>query len=197
MKRQECMAWLFDVRRRFGLLSDTLALAVVLFDTCYDGQNLRLYAAACMSVAAKYEEISPPTFNQLGIQAHEFRDMTNMELAVLKACGYCLSDIRHPVWHLNNMCEERDACYEEAVELALGEMAREDCMVCRYMDVAAECLESVRAAHVAPFTARIEVADCPSEALPPLDVARNVFALSNVFEELVPLGATLPAVAQL
>lgn len=147
MKRQECLAWLFEVRRRFGLLPDTLALAIVLFDTCYDGQNLRVYTAACMSVAAKYEEMSPPSFKQLGIQVYEFDDMTNMELAVLKACGYCVSNIRHPIWHLNNTCMVRDRRYEEAAELALGGMANPECREYTYKDIATECWEIVCSRH--------------------------------------------------
>ena len=143
MQRYDSVSWMFDIKKKYGLLPETLALAIYLFDSCYSlisikGVNIRIYRAACMSVASKYEETLPPSFRQLGVYIYEHDTMTNTELSVLQANGYSVSNIRHPVWYINNMCIMMDVRYKNAIELVLWAMADPSCHEYTYLDIALE-----------------------------------------------------------
>lgn len=152
MDRKQCIEYMFNIKKYYNLLPETLALSISLFDICYPllagkGFDARIYRAACMSVASKYEEMAPPSFRQLGVYTYENDIMTNAELSVLQACGYCVSNIRHPVWHINNMCILRDARYYEAIELALGAMLEPACQGYAYFNIALESWRLAREKH--------------------------------------------------
>jgi hypothetical protein len=97
-----------------------------------------------MSVACKYEESEPPSFRQLGIYIYEHDTMTRAELSVLQDCGYCVSNIRHPVWHINNMCITRDVRYKHAIDLVLWAMSDPACQEYTYLDIALESWKLAR-----------------------------------------------------
>jgi hypothetical protein len=89
--------WLVDVHYKYGLLPQTLHIAVMLIDRFLEKtlsvgrQRLQLVGVAAMFVAAKYEEIYPPEaedFVKITDNAYTREDVFQMEAKMLAALGY-------------------------------------------------------------------------------------------------------------
>ncbi|KMZ70808.1 Cyclin A-like protein [Zostera marina] len=90
--RMVLVDWLVEVASEYNLSSHTLYLAVSCLDRFLSRRSipkskLQLLGVACMSVAAKYEEMSPPNsaeFADITDNAFTKREVSDMEINVLK-----------------------------------------------------------------------------------------------------------------
>merc|ERR1711962_539605 len=104
--------WLVEVSEEYKLQTETLHLAVNYIDRflsymAVQRSKLQLVGAACMFIAAKYEEIYPPDvgeFVYITDDTYNKRQVLRMEHLVLKVLGFDLS-IPTTFLFLNQMCE--------------------------------------------------------------------------------------------
>lgn len=97
--REVVVDWLVDVSVKFRLASETLFLAVNYFDRYLfakytEKSNAQLLGVTCLWIAAKYEEIYPPQFDnfvKVCDDAYEKSDLLEMEQQVLTAINFDLS----------------------------------------------------------------------------------------------------------
>ncbi|KAG1685267.1 hypothetical protein DVH05_009635 [Phytophthora capsici] len=89
--------WLIDVHYKYGLLPQTLHIAVLLIDrflekgVSVDRQRLQLVGITAMFIASKYEEIYPPEakdFVKITDNAYTREQVFEMEAKMLAAIGY-------------------------------------------------------------------------------------------------------------
>ncbi|KAF4320625.1 hypothetical protein BBO99_00004794 [Phytophthora kernoviae] len=89
--------WLVDVHYKYGLLPQTLHIAIHLIDRYLENnlsvcrQRLQLVGVSAMFIAAKYEEIYPPEaedFVKITDNAYSRDDIFKMEEKMLAAIGY-------------------------------------------------------------------------------------------------------------
>ncbi|KAL4137290.1 hypothetical protein PRIC2_000812 [Phytophthora ramorum] len=89
--------WLVDVHYKYGLLPQTLHIAVLLLDRylekslTVERQRLQLVGVSAMFIAAKYEEIYPPEavdFVKITDNAYTREQVFQMEAKMLAAVGY-------------------------------------------------------------------------------------------------------------
>ncbi|OWZ18940.1 Cyclin B [Phytophthora megakarya] len=89
--------WLVDVHYKYGLLPQTLHIAVLLLDHFLENcltverQRLQLVGVSAMFIAAKYEEIYPPEaedFVKITDNAYTREDIFQMEAKMLAAVSY-------------------------------------------------------------------------------------------------------------
>ncbi|KAL3671830.1 hypothetical protein V7S43_002499 [Phytophthora oleae] len=89
--------WLVDVHYKYGLLPQTLHIAVLLIDhflekgVSVDRQRLQLVGISAMFIASKYEEIYPPEakdFVKITDNAYTREQVFEMEAKMLAAIGY-------------------------------------------------------------------------------------------------------------
>eukprot|EP00698_Gefionella_okellyi_P010635 TRINITY_DN2768_c0_g1_i1.p1 TRINITY_DN2768_c0_g1~~TRINITY_DN2768_c0_g1_i1.p1 ORF type:complete len:283 (+),score=25.92 TRINITY_DN2768_c0_g1_i1:1017-1865(+) len=92
--RRELVDWLWEVAEEFHILNHTYHLAVRLMDrfhscTVFDISHYQLNALVHIIIAAKMEEIAPPSFQELE-QKCRFSEasMRQMELVVLQQLGW-------------------------------------------------------------------------------------------------------------
>ena len=96
--RQILVDWLVGVGSHFHLLQETIFLAVELLDRYLQKvpvarKQLQLVGTTCMWVAAKYEEIYPPSvteFAHMTDNTFQKEDLREMEQMILKAMEYHL-----------------------------------------------------------------------------------------------------------
>ena len=97
--RQVLVDWLVGVSSHFHLLQETLFLAIEILDrylqkALVNKKQLQLVGVTSLWVAAKYEEIYPPTvseFAHMTDNTFKDRDVREMEKLILKATDYRLS----------------------------------------------------------------------------------------------------------
>ena len=89
--------WLIDVHYKYGLLSQTLHIAVLLIDHYLEKdltigrQRLQLVGVSAMLIASKYEEIYPPQaedFAKITDNAFTRDEVVQMEAKILATIGY-------------------------------------------------------------------------------------------------------------
>ncbi|KAG6613396.1 Cyclin B [Phytophthora cinnamomi] len=89
--------WLVDVHYKYGLLPQTLHIAVLLIDRYLEKdlsvkrQRLQLVGVAAMFIASKYEEIYPPEaedFVKITDNAYSREEVFQMEAKMLATLGY-------------------------------------------------------------------------------------------------------------
>lgn len=89
--------WLVDVHYKYGLLPQTLHIAVLLIDRYLETnltvkrQRLQLVGVAAMFIASKYEEIYPPEaedFVKITDNAYSREEVFRMEAKMLATIGY-------------------------------------------------------------------------------------------------------------
>ncbi|GMF13468.1 unnamed protein product [Phytophthora lilii] len=89
--------WLVDVHYKYGLLPQTLHIAVLLIDQYLEKelsvkrQRLQLVGVSAMFIAAKYEEIYPPEaedFVKITDNAYTREEVFQMEAKMLATLGY-------------------------------------------------------------------------------------------------------------
>ncbi|KUF76559.1 Cyclin B [Phytophthora nicotianae] len=89
--------WLVDVHYKYGLLPQTLHIAVMLIDQYLEKslsvgrQRLQLIGVSAMFIAAKYEEIYPPEaedFVKITDNAYTREEVFQMEAKMLATIGY-------------------------------------------------------------------------------------------------------------
>ncbi|KAJ7550321.1 hypothetical protein O6H91_07G094900 [Diphasiastrum complanatum] len=105
--RLQAVDWMFQVRKRYDFGPLTIALAVNYLDRYlanyflekrpWKAWMLQLLSVACLSLAAKMEEVHVPTLQDFQIEGleHIFDDITiqRMELAVLSSLGWRMSSV--------------------------------------------------------------------------------------------------------
>jgi len=104
--------WLVEVGEEYKLQSETLHLTVNYIDRflsymAVQRSKLQLVGAACMFIAAKYEEIYPPDVNEfcyITDDTYNKRQVLRMEHLVLKVLGFDLS-VPTTYLFINKMCE--------------------------------------------------------------------------------------------
>jgi len=104
--------WLVEVGEEYKLQSETLHLTVNYIDRflsymAVQRSKLQLVGAACMFIAAKYEEIYPPDvaeFCYITDDTYNKRQVLRMEHLVLKVLGFDLS-VPTTFLFINKMCE--------------------------------------------------------------------------------------------
>jgi len=104
--------WLVEVGEEYKLQSETLHLTVNYIDRflsymAVQRSKLQLVGAACMFIAAKYEEIYPPDvaeFCYITDDTYNKRQVLRMEHLVLKVLGFDLS-VPTTYIFINKMCE--------------------------------------------------------------------------------------------
>merc|ERR1711962_1368718 len=97
--RQILVDWLVEVSEEYKLQTETLHLAVNYIDRflsymAVQRAKLQLVGAACMFIAAKYEEIYPPDVSEfvyITDDTYSKRQVLRMEHLVLKVLGFDLS----------------------------------------------------------------------------------------------------------
>lgn len=83
--------WLVDVHRKFKMRTDTLFIAVRLMDrylmiNAIKKEVYQLVATACLFIAAKYEEIYPPSLNDfvyICADTYDQQEIIEMESLIL------------------------------------------------------------------------------------------------------------------
>lgn len=129
MDKQKCLEWMYDEYKHFCLLPETYALSILLFNTCYDKikQPLQLMTV-CLHIAAKYEEISPPSI-KTWVSKDSLPTYHSMELDVLSHVGFCISALsrQHAIAKLNELCILRDDKYITAKNLICRALKDKDC----------------------------------------------------------------------
>lgn len=133
--------WLVEVGEEYKLQTETLHLAVNYIDRflsymAVQRTKLQLVGAACMFIAAKYEEIYPPDvaeFVYITDDTYNKRQVLRMEHLVLKVLGFNLS-VPTSFLFLNKMVEmvpvdedeEEDKAKVRALAAYLAELALVD-----------------------------------------------------------------------
>jgi len=115
--------WLVEVGEEYKLQSETLHLTVNYIDRflsymAVTRTKLQLVGAACMFIAAKYEEIYPPDvaeFCYITDDTYNKRQVLRMEHLVLKVLGFDLS-VPTTYLFINKMCQ-MDAALNQDKEM--------------------------------------------------------------------------------
>ncbi|KZV50669.1 hypothetical protein F511_29273 [Dorcoceras hygrometricum] len=103
--RAESVAWMLKVQKHYGFQPLTAYLSVNYFDRfihshklpILNGWPLQLLSVACLSIAAKMEELLVPSFLDLQVEGAKFifesRNVKRMELLVLRVLDWRLRSI--------------------------------------------------------------------------------------------------------
>jgi len=132
--RSALIDWLVEEHQNFGLRTETLFLAVRIFDTFLQRRNvasrdLRLLGVVALLIASKFEDIDPPEIRELAyITGHQCtsEDIKRMEVVVLSVLQF---DIAKPTalhfmsryWRASQCSELQSRLIHYIVELALVE----------------------------------------------------------------------------
>ncbi|GAX75095.1 hypothetical protein CEUSTIGMA_g2539.t1 [Chlamydomonas eustigma] len=97
--RQILVEWLFDISMHMKLVKETYFLSINFLDRCLNSMKackstLQLIGITCLWLAAKYEEVHPPSAQELlelTENAYELQQMLCMESKILNILGFDLS----------------------------------------------------------------------------------------------------------
>ncbi|KAM5576781.1 cyclin-D5-1 [Rosa sericea] len=121
--RLDSIDWIFNARAEFGFRLQTAYLSITYYDLFLSKRSIddgklwafRLLSVACLSLAAKMEEIKVPSLSEFQVQDYDFegRTIQRMELMVLSTLEWKLGSIT-PFAYLHNFvykfcceCESR------------------------------------------------------------------------------------------
>ncbi|KAL6227470.1 hypothetical protein ACLB2K_001428 [Fragaria x ananassa] len=101
--RLDSIDWIFNARAEFGFRLQTAYLSITYYDRFLSKRSIddgklwafRLLSVACLSLAAKMEEIKVPSLSQFQVQDYDFESRTiqRMELLVLSTLEWKLGSI--------------------------------------------------------------------------------------------------------